>query len=168
VHLITTADQHISGMAGALVGGRDLSTGVTDLDRSNVVPGQIIALDNPSPNAWFNTKAVVLQGRVLWQYRPQRDNRPGFFSVDFAIKKNFYFTEPTFLQFRFDAFNFLNHPNFADSNTNVTNNPFGTITATKTGINMRSEACRLVSQSAPREAIAFLRIESKEGFSCSC
>jgi hypothetical protein len=62
---------------------------------------------------------------------------PGFFSVDFATKKNFYFTERTFLQFHFEAFNFLNQPNFADPNTNVTNKAFGTITATKTGINMR-------------------------------
>jgi hypothetical protein len=62
---------------------------------------------------------------------------PGVFSVDFATKKNFYFTERSFMQFRFEAFNFLNHPDFADPNTNVSNNAFATITATKAGINMR-------------------------------
>jgi hypothetical protein len=74
---------------------------------------------------------------------------PGIFDVDFSTLKNFNFTERSYLQFRFEAFNFLNHPNFGDPNMVLTNatlssgiaipgsGSFGTITSTRSGIDMR-------------------------------
>ena len=69
---------------------------------------------------------------------------------DFSTLKNFYFTERRYLQFRFEVFNFLNHPNFGDPNNTLGNNKvgsdgvpiagtgsFGTISSTRTGIDMR-------------------------------
>ena len=145
------------GFLGAVAGGWDLSTGIviasgapldfnsgknqTNIgvnDRPNAVLGQSLKIDNPAPYTWFNRQALVINpiGTFGNLGRNVLD-APGIFSVDFATKKNFYLTEKAYLQFRFEAFNALNHPNFSDPNTNFSNNAFGTITATKAGINMR-------------------------------
>jgi hypothetical protein len=76
---------------------------------------------------------------------------PGIFDWDFSTLKNFNFTEKRYLQFRFEVFNFLNHPNFGDPNLTLGNNrvdattgipivgtgSFGQISSTRTGIDMR-------------------------------
>jgi hypothetical protein len=64
---------------------------------------------------------------------------PSFFDSDLSVFKNFYISERQKLQFRFSAYNFLNHPVWtfgADNNLNLSfdsngkvNNPnFGTTT----------------------------------------
>jgi hypothetical protein len=75
---------------------------------------------------------------------------PGIFNIDFEIHKQFKmpYNEKHFLQFRFEAFNVLNHPNWGIPNLNIlagssqaglpgtdTHTGFGTITSTTT--NMR-------------------------------
>jgi hypothetical protein len=73
------------------------------------------------------------------------------FSIDFSAKKSFFINERKYLQFRFEAFDFFNHPNFGDPNNAVNASQlgangvpipcaptrFGTITSTKAGIDMR-------------------------------
>jgi hypothetical protein len=44
---------------------------------------------------------------------------PAFFDTDLSLFKDFHVTETQRIQFRFDAFNFLNHP--IDSFTSSTN-----------------------------------------------
>jgi hypothetical protein len=62
---------------------------------------------------------------------------PGIFNWDFSMLKNFNFTESRYLQFRFEAFNFTNHPNWGNPNTNINAGAnFGVITGTRT--NMRN------------------------------
>ncbi|HTC93754.1 MAG TPA: hypothetical protein VK699_09905, partial [Terriglobales bacterium] len=55
---------------------------------------------------------------------------PRYFDWDTGIQKEYYFTEQKRLQFRFEMFNTLNHPNFFAPDTNlgdVSNGLFGTI-----------------------------------------
>lgn len=56
---------------------------------------------------------------------------PGFGTLNFSVVKRFHFTEGKYLQARVDAFNVLNHANYALSNGNVFN-VAGTTTATTT------------------------------------
>ena len=61
---------------------------------------------------------------------------PGIINLDFSLLKDFSITERHKVQFRFEAFNFLNHPNWGNPDTNVASGTFGKITGTRT--NMRN------------------------------
>src|SRR5205085_8426721 len=50
-------------------------------------------------------------------------------NVDLSMLKNFHVTERLFAQFRFEAFNAFNRPQFAAPNLNPTKTTFGTIAA---------------------------------------
>jgi len=136
-----------------IAAGADRSNTGHGYDRPNGVPGASLSLDSSrrSTGEWFNIQAVALQ--PLGTYGNLSRNPligPGIFNVDFSTLKNFQFTERKSLQFRFEAFNFLNHPNFGDPNTTLTNSvlnssgipilgsgAFGTINSTRGGIDMR-------------------------------
>ena len=64
-------------------------------------------------------------------------NAPGTFALDFDVHKQFVMphTEHHVLQFRFEAFNVLNHPVWGAPNEDILASGFGTITST--AINMR-------------------------------
>jgi hypothetical protein len=109
--------------------------------RPNLVPGQPLylygpgypggksyngaAFSNPVPGAEGNLGRNVLRGFGAWQ-------------IDFALHRTFRFTERTSLQLRVEAFNILNHPNFANPSDpgdpgrlTIANTPaFGTSTET--------------------------------------
>jgi hypothetical protein len=139
-----------SGFPLTIVPGSDRSLTTTGYDRTNAT-GISPKLSNPKTSEWFNIDAFSLQ--PLGTYgNAGRDVAisPGIFSWDFSTLKNFYFTEKKYLQFRFEVFNFLNHPNFGDPNLTLGNNrvdssgqpivgtgSFGTITSTRAGIDMR-------------------------------
>ncbi len=123
-----------------ILSGQDQSRTGNNMDRPNAVPGASIHLDSSqrSTARWFNTRAVVLQ--PLGAYGNLGRNvatGPGIFSVDFSTLKKINVTERAYLQFRFEAFNFLNHPNFGDPSTRLSANDFGAINTTRSGINMR-------------------------------
>jgi hypothetical protein len=54
---------------------------------------------------------------------------PGFWNWDVGIRKNFPVTEVQRLQFRFEIFNLLNHPNWGGANANPTSGSFGQVTS---------------------------------------
>jgi hypothetical protein len=64
---------------------------------------------------------------------------PGLVNFDWSLFKNFTITDNLKLQFRWETFNTLNHPNFGNPNTSfVVGAPnFGNITGTAT--NMRQQ-----------------------------
>jgi hypothetical protein len=56
---------------------------------------------------------------------------PGLIQWDASLLKNFNFTERTYLQFRFEAFNAANHPNWGNPNNNLSSPAFGRINGTR-------------------------------------
>ncbi len=54
---------------------------------------------------------------------------PGFWTWDLGIRKNFPVTETQRLQFRFEVFNLLNHPNWGGANADPKSGSFGLVTS---------------------------------------
>jgi hypothetical protein len=134
--------------------GKDQSNTGHGYDRPNNVPGVSANLDSSARSTaeWFNIQAFALQ--PFGSYGNLGRNTvtgPGIFDIDFSTLKNFNLTERRYLQFRFEAFNFLNHPNFGDPNLSLSSNTvngttgipilgtgaFGTINSTRGTIAMR-------------------------------
>ena len=158
------------GIAGSIVGGWELSSIVTfssgfpeyisdGIDRSNTAVGNdrpnatgaSTSLSNPTTGEWFNVQAFALQPAGTFG-NVGRDvvTGPGIATWDFSTLKNFNFTERRYLQFRFEAFNAANHPNWGDPGVSLNANllggsgvpipgtgSFGQITSTRSGIDMR-------------------------------
>jgi hypothetical protein len=161
------------GIANAILGGWQLSSIVTaatgfpdsvstgsnrsgaaaggNADRPNAVYGQSVSLSNRTPNEWFNIEAF--SENAVGQFGNLGRNivtGPGIVDWDGSALKNFNFSEQRLLQFRFEIFNALNHPNFADPSLSLVGNQltsaglaipgtgsFGVISATRGGIDMR-------------------------------
>lgn len=83
--------------------GLNLEPVLTCDPRNNLKSGQYF---NPS---CFGLPAQGSQGSIIWPYI----HGPAFFDTDLGIFKSFNITERQKLQFRFSAFNFVNHPNSA-------------------------------------------------------
>jgi hypothetical protein len=102
------------------------------LDRPNVVLGQSLTVPNPSPAQWLNKAAFV--GAPAGAFGNAGRNiltAPGFENIDFAISKNTAVKERVSLQFRAEAFNIFNHPNFGQPSNSFTAANFGQILSTR-------------------------------------
>lgn len=101
-------------------------------DRPNYVSGQPLRVSNPSPAQWINPQAFVRQNIGFGNAGRNILKAPGFFDIDFSIAKNTMICEGISLQFRAEAFNALNHPNFGQPIQQITSAQFGQILATRT------------------------------------
>jgi hypothetical protein len=101
--------------------GSDRSNIGAGSDRPNAT-GDQVAIDRGqrNPGRWFNIGAFQLQPLGTFG-NAGRDTiiGPGIVAWDFSTHKNFNFTEKKYLQFRFEAFNFTNHPNWSDPDTTL-------------------------------------------------
>jgi hypothetical protein len=89
------------------------------------------------PRRFFNEAAFVLQPEgSLGNVSRNTLTGPGLISWDFSSLKDFRIREGHTLQFRFEAFNLPNHPNWGNPNTDIRSGAFNTITSTRT--NMRN------------------------------
>ncbi len=142
-----------NGFLNALVGGwqtgaiwtvqtgfpQNINIGSTDrsragglFDRPNAT-GVSAYEDSPTPSRWYNPAAFVLQPEgTFGNVGRNTAIGPGIFALDFSAHKEFQmpYSERHALQFRFEAFNVLNHPVWGGPNTNTQSGGFGTITGT--------------------------------------
>jgi hypothetical protein len=126
-----------TGFPITVTSGRDQSNTGAGFDRPNAT-GATIALPRgqQNPQKFFNTDAFVLQ--PFGTHGNTGRNTligPGLINWDFSTIKNFRISEGHELQFRFEAFNFANHPNWGNPNTSRFSSSFGQISGTRT--NMR-------------------------------
>lgn len=100
-------------------------------DRPDYVLGQPLTVPNPSPSQWLNPAAFVRHNLGFGDAGRNILTGPGLQDVDVALSKNTTIREGISLQFRAEAFNLLNHPNFTQPQNNITALTYGQITATR-------------------------------------
>jgi len=85
-------------------------------------------------NFWFNPKAFVAPAANSFTPQHTRNilRAPGVMNFNAGLQKKFQTFENQFLTFRFEAFNFPNHPNLSAPDVNPTSSTFGRVTS-KTG-----------------------------------
>jgi hypothetical protein len=128
------------------VGGLDQSRTGGGFDRPNATGLDPYDVPDRSPARWYNLAAFQVQ--PVGTFGNVGRNTligPPIFNFDASALKNFNFTERHYLQFRFEAFNALNHPNWGNPNTNVNNrNAFGTIGGTRGNMRQLQMALKFV------------------------
>ena len=113
--------------------GQDNSRSGDGIDYANLVGNPY--LDTSRPNGqlvhqYFNTSAFAPNPLGTFGTSPRNIMRgPGFANFDLGLMKNFAVTERTSLQFRAEAFNVLNRPNFGIPVANLNASNFGAITS---------------------------------------
>lgn len=145
------------GIADVLLGGWQVSSIVTlqsgnpmnvrvggDQSNTGSFAGRMNATGQPTQLArgvrntdrWFNKAAYALQPfGTLGNSGRNPVILPGVIHWDFSTQKNFRVVEGQQLQFRFEAFNFANHPNWGNPGFELLSSDFGVIRSTRT--NMR-------------------------------
>jgi hypothetical protein len=92
-------------------------------------------LDNPTVKTWFDTSCFVVVPTNAYRFgNSGRDilDGPGYLEVDTGISRNFHLSERSRLQFRWEVFNILNHPNLkmpSGSWNDITSKSVGAITS---------------------------------------
>jgi hypothetical protein len=109
----------------------ELNGGTSGTLRPDVVPGQSIQLSNPSISQWFNTEAFI-QPPPSNPYGNARRNSiigPGSKVFDMAFTKVIPLSESRVLEFRAQATNIFNMPNYVSIDTSVNSPTFGRVVA---------------------------------------
>jgi hypothetical protein len=104
------------------------STGITN-NRPNTICDP--KLDSPTIDRWFNTSCFQQVGDTTGTFGDTGRNSvrgPGDFNIDMSVIKNTKIGHMD-TEVRLEAFNVLNHPQFAQPNGTLGNAAFGTISA---------------------------------------
>ncbi len=102
-------------------------------NRPNVVPGVKDSVPHQTLAQWFNTAAFTSPAPYTFGNvsRTLPDVlSPGLVNVDLSVLRAFSIMERYRLQFRAEAFNLNNTPQFAGPGNSITSGTFGAITAT--------------------------------------
>jgi hypothetical protein len=103
------------------IGGVDRSNTGVGYDRPNAT-GVNPYVSSPTPSRWYDPNAYVEASAGTWGNVGRNTLvGPGIFGLDFAIHKEFRmpYKEGHSLQFRFEAFNVMNHPVWTAPNGNI-------------------------------------------------
>ena len=110
-----------------------LSNYGVQVQRPNVADLKSAAIDNPTPDRWFNTAAFTAPSTYAMGNAPRWIPNIRFGPTnhaDLAILKNFRFMEHIKAQFRAEMFNAFNHTNFGTPTADINSAAFGTIRST--------------------------------------
>jgi hypothetical protein len=114
----------------------EVEGGTSTTLRPDLVPGQSIQLSNPSIAEWFNTAAFTTppensQNQIVGYGNARRNCiiGPGSKVFDMALTKVVPLKEGRTLEFRGQATNVFNIPNYSAIDTSVTSRTFGRVTA---------------------------------------
>ncbi|MBI2820839.1 MAG: TonB-dependent receptor [Acidobacteria bacterium] len=92
-------------------------------DRPSLIPGgnqNPVLADGRDPNRYFDDTQFLLGPPGYFGTLGRNTlERPGVFTLDFSLQKNFNFSEQRYLQFRAEMFNITNRANFASPNSTV-------------------------------------------------
>jgi hypothetical protein len=106
----------------------DLNRGTNGTIRADVVPGQSISLSNPSIQEWFNTAAFTAPPTgAFGDARRNSIQGPGSLLFNMALNKVFQMKEGELLEFRIQASNVFNTPQYGNIDTNVNSRTFGQV-----------------------------------------
>ncbi|HXW13923.1 MAG TPA: TonB-dependent receptor, partial [Terriglobia bacterium] len=102
--------------------------------RPNLVATPVLSTGSRTSAEWFNTAAFAQNPAYTFGDAPRSfGTGPGTAQVDASVLKNFPIREKTNLQFRAEALNVLNHPNWANPTTTFGNPTFGRVTGLQAG-----------------------------------
>ena len=105
----------------------------------------VLPRDQQTTEHFFNTAAFAVQPfGTFGNVGRNTLIGPRLLNWDFSAHKNFNFTERQYLQFRWESFNAINHPNWSNPNTSRSSNAFGTIGGTRVGMRQMQFALKYV------------------------
>jgi hypothetical protein len=127
INMIATLE---SGLPFTVTSGTDRSISGIGNDYAEIVGNPARPSGVSQIQEYFNTAAFTpaITG-TFGDVGRNTIRGPAFFDVDCSIFKNFFFTEKRYLQFRAEAFNTENRPNFQNPTASVSSGTFGRITA---------------------------------------
>ena len=102
-------------------------------ERPNLVAGQKVSVQNRGPSQWFNTSAFT-PSVLMYGNSPRNPVvGPGTDAVNLTLMKNFQmpWSEAHSLEFRAEAFNAFNTPQFSNPDQYLGDTAFGQVTSTK-------------------------------------
>ena len=129
----TIAELH-TGTALSVIDAVNNTGSFSDGVRPNLVGNPTLSTSNRTAAEWFNTAAFQQNAPYTFGDAPRTfGSGPGTAQVDASLLKNFPIHESTALQFRAEALNVLNHPNWANPITVFGNPKFGQVIGLQPG-----------------------------------
>ena len=107
----------------------EVNRGTNGTLRPDVLPGQSVSISNPSIGRWFNTAAFAQPAGPYGDARRNSIIGPGSKLFDMAFTKVIPLKESRVLEFRAQATNIFNIPNYSSIDTTFNSPTFGRITA---------------------------------------